>query len=161
MVGIYPTVGCLVFLDKNSLDEAKRQVLISLQDLIPQNSWQQTSVVTLVALALIGGSRLQALVHFIIPQTGVFAFIGFDEDQIVHLARYTGLTITELLSPYVAAFETVPGSEAVGMGFELSPLTGMEDSDLKEAGISLLFVRNRDTSRWERREVLPMVGHYL
>jgi len=142
-------------------DQAKRRIFIGLCSLIPETSWQQSNLGSLFALAQLGTSDIQVLVHVHEEPPGIFVLLNFDEDQVIQISHRTGLTITELLSPYIVALETVEGSNAIGIGFELSPPSGEDDQSLKDAGIAQFFVWDADNAKWIRRELLPMVGHYL
>lgn len=161
MTGVHPTIGCLVFIDKIPSTQAREQVLESLHSLIPKDSWQQFDMRPLYGWGRVGATCLQAIMHTYELQNLNLVILDFDEDEVVHLSRRTGLTITELLAPYVVAMETIVDSKAVGIGFELSPPSTIDDQNLKNAGVALFFVRGKDNEAWIRKELLPMVGHYL
>jgi hypothetical protein len=160
MIGEYPTVGFIVFMGDAPAHEASERVLQSLDSLIAQNTRLSHDSVPSYTSGVIGNARLEAIMYTQDTQDGIFVCINFDEDQVVDVSRNTGLTIAELLSPYVAALETVVGNEGVGVGFEVSPPDNTEDKALKDAGIALFFVRDKNTKKWMRKEITPVVGHY-
>ena len=138
-------------------------MLRGLHSFVPSGSWEEANTGTLFASATLGGSCRQAIAMAQETEAGVFVFLEFDEDEVVDLTRQTGLSIAELLAPYVAALEKMPGCAAVGMGFELSPPTDTNDDSLVDAGISQYFAWDVNNEKWLRKELLPlpMVGHYL
>jgi len=161
MIGEHPTVGCIVLMGDLPASEANERVLKSLDSLIPLNQWQPHESARSFASGVLGNAHLQAIVHTQKTQDGIFVFLVFDEDQVIAVSRCTGLTIAELLSPYVVVLESAIGSEGIGIGFELSPPSDTGDQALKDAGIALFFARDTDTQRWGRKELLPIIGHYL
>jgi len=63
--------------------------------------------------------------------------------------------------PYVQAAKTLPGVLAVALGFELSPPADLREQSLRNAGVALLFARDKEHKSWSRKQLSPMVGHYL
>lgn len=161
MTGLYPTVGCFVILNQMPVKEAKKDVLARLHSLIVQNSEEKSGTETRIVLAMLAATHLEAIIYAQEAAIGICVFINFDEEQVVHLARQTGLNIDELLSPYVAALETVAGCKGIGIGFELSPPLGTDNQRLMDAGISQYFSWDQENTRWNREKILPMIGHFL
>ena len=161
MTGTHPTVGFMVLMGDLPSSEANERVRRSLDALISQRPQQADASVPSYLSGMIGNTLLEVLIFSQDTENGIFVCIDFDEDEVVDLSRNTGLTVAELLSPYIAALETVNGTEGIGVGFELSPPSSIEDKALKDAGIALFFLRDRNTETWTRREIQPFVGHYI
>lgn len=158
MIGEYPTVGCLILLDKahytniESMVQALQATLtISIQR-DPQNTVQEGT-------ALLGGSQHQMIM--LAQEVGdlIAVHIEFDEHEVMHLSQQTGLSFKQLFMPYVQAAKSVLGVLAVGIGFELSPPFDLREETTQEAGIAVLFYRDEAHKSWSRRQTMPLVGH--
>ncbi len=140
-----------------------RAAMSALANLVPEDGWLISNEYPPRARAPLGPVVVEVLIMCINGDgaTVPHIIVYFDEEEVVILARKCGLTICELLSPYVGALQTIPTCTAVGMGFELSPTTGLDDRAIESAGISQYFTKEAPESGWMRREIYPMVGHYL
>ena len=160
MIGVHPTVGCLILLEKHSFTSLEN-VLQSLQSLIPIGEWNCSENACLSGEAALGGSMhpMIALVQDVGEMAAVH--IEFDEDEVAQIGRTTGLSLEQLFMPYVQAAKTLPGVIAIGVGFELSPPSDLQEVSLQEAGVAVLFARDEEHKSWSRQETLPMIGHYV
>jgi hypothetical protein len=149
MIGTYPTVGCLILMDKLSFTSIE-DVVRALQAMIPISEGK----------AALGGDMhpMLAMVQEVGEMTAVQ--IEFDEDEVAVIRQATKLSVEQLFMPYVQAAKTIPGVVAIGVGFELSPPSDLQEETLQEAGVAVLFARDEKHKSWSRQETLPMVGHY-
>lgn len=161
MIGTYPTVGCLILIDKLCFNSLK-DTLQAFQALIPGGQ-EAASPVSRGEAALGGGMHPMLLLVQEANKQGsdkmVAVHIEFDEEEVMHLARQTGLSYEQLFMPYVQAAKSVPGVLAVGIGFELSPPSDLLTETVQDAGIAVLFARDEDHKSWSRRQTMPLVGH--
>ena len=97
---------------------------------------------------MLGGRQQEILLHCQQTTDKSAIFLAFDEDQTVILARQTGLTISELLSPYVLVLEQIKGAYLVGIGFELSIPSRDDNESLKDIGIAIAWIRERENEGW-------------
>ena len=160
MIGTHPTIGCLIVLDKASFAGVER-VVQALQSFIPISGWHRSETGPSLGRAALGGGMPGMTVT--VQETDERAFIQFefDEDEAVHLARTTEISLEQLFLPYVQAAKTLPGVLAVAVGFELSPPADFREQSLRDAGVAVLFARDEEHKSWSRTETLPTVGHYL
>ncbi len=162
MIGDYPTVGCLIVLDGASFPGTP-EIVRSLQQFIPLSGecWYEQG--TSRGRAALGGEMREMLVYSLALSEDspalTFFFIEFDEEETAKLARSEGLSFERLLMPYVQAAKTLPGVQAVALGFEMSPPDDLSEKSLSEAGVSLLFTRDGNEKSWSRKQIRPMVGH--
>ena len=158
MIGEYPTVGCLILLEKAHYTSIEGLVqalqpttAISLQP-NPDSAVQE-------GVAMLGGGQHQMIM--LAQEVGevTAVHIEFDEQEVMRVSRQTGLSIEQLFMPYVQAAKSVPGVLAVGIGFELSPPSDLQPEAVQEAGIAVLFERDEEHKSWSRQQTLPLVGH--
>ena len=157
MIGTFPTVGCLILIDKlyfTGLDD----VLQAFQALIP-GSHEATATVSW-GEAVLGGEMRPVLLFAQELNQMTAVHIEFDEDEVEGIRQATGLSIEQLFLPYVQAAKAVPGVLAVGVGFELSPPTNLEEETTQEAGIAILFYKDEAHKSWSRRQTMPLGGYY-
>jgi len=88
------------------------------------------------------------------------AFLLFDEDELVGVSRDLGIPIDVLMNPYVERAQSVLGVDAIGFGFEIGPVSSLEDQVLREAGVRRVFLREEGGGKWYAKDLGPMVGHY-
>ncbi len=157
MIGSYPTVGCLILIDKLCFTGVK-DVLQAMQALIP-SSHDATTPVSRGEAAL-GGNMHPMLLIVQEVDTMTAVHIEFGEDEVEGVRKATRLSEEQLFMPYVQAAKTIPGVIAVGIGFELSPPTDLQEKTLQEAGVAVLFERDAEDKSWSRQQTMPMVGHY-
>ncbi len=158
MIGIHPTAGCLILIEKTSF-AGVNQTVQALQSLMPMNNWHYSDTGTSSGRAALGGSMLEMLAHAQETQNMIALHLEFDEDEVVRLTRATGLSLEQLFLPYVQAAKALPGVIAAGVGFELSAPADLREQSLQEAGIAVLFARDEDHKSWSRKQTLPLVGH--
>ena len=157
MIGTFPTVGCLILIDKLYFTSME-DVLQAFKGLIPSGDKMTASVSR--GEAALGGELhpVLLLVQDMILVTAVQ--IEFDEDEVVSISQATRLSVEQLFLPYVQAARTLPGVIAVGLGFELSPPGDLQQKSLQEAGIAVLFTPEEADKSWSRQQTMPLVGHY-
>ncbi len=162
MIGDYPTVGCLIVLDGASFPGTP-EIVRTLQTFIPFSGECWYAQGTSRGRAALGGEMREMLIYSLAfsgdTPAMTFFFLQFDEEETANLARSAGLSFERLLMPYVHAAKTLPGVQAVALGFELSPPDGLSEKSLSEAGASILFTRDGDEKSWSRKQIRPMVGH--
>ncbi len=158
MIGEYPTVGCLVLLEKASFVDIAG-VVQALQSAIPLSIQPDSHNAVQVGEAMLGGSRQEMIM--LAQEVGdiVAVHIEFDEHDVIHLSQQSGQSFEQLFMPYVQAAKSVPGVLAVGIGFELSPPSDLLEETTQEAGIAVLFYRDEAHKSWSRRQTMPLVGH--
>ena len=163
MIGVNPTVDCVVIREGVALQEATTDLkaLLAKTLLVPERNWHYPDENKQIALAMLGGRQQEILLHCQQTTDKSAIFLAFDEDQTVILARQTGLTISELLSPYVLVLEQIKGAYLVGIGFELSIPSRDDNESLKDIGIAIAWIRERENEGWMRKELQPVIGHYL
>ena len=163
MIGHNPTLGFIVIMQGVTLCETVSPLKAQLNRalLVLEENWHQEDENKEISLAILGGKQHEVLLYHQTLERMSAVFLAFDEDQIVLLARQTGLTISELLSPYVLVFEQMLEVQLIGIGFELSIPNRDDDESLKNAGIAIAFIQDKQTGSWKRKELLPVVGHYL
>lgn len=157
MIGTYPTVGCLILIDKICFTSIK-DVLQATQALIPSSHDATTQVSR--GEAALGGSMHPMLLMVQEVDTMTAVHIEFDEDEVEVIREATGLSEEQLFMPYVQAAKTIPGALAIGIGWELSPPRDLQEKSLQEAGIAVLFKRDEEDKSWSRQQTMPLVGHY-
>ncbi len=159
MIGIHPTVGCLIVLDRSHFTGVK-QVIQALQRFISISVEPLHDAGASHGHAALGGAMPEMIV--ITQETGgrTSVQIEFDEEETVSLARATKTSFEQLLMPYVQAAKTLPGVLAVALGFELSPPADLREHSLRDAGIAVLFTRDEEHKSWSRKGTSPMVGHH-
>lgn len=158
MTGTSPTVGCLILLDKicfTGIEDFIRRF----QSMIPIGEWNRSENRMLFGEAALGGSKHEMIVMAQEFGEKVAVQIEFDEAEINDVVKTTKQSVEQLFMPYVQAAKTIPGVLAIGVGFELSPPSDLQESSLQEAGIALLFARDEEHKSWLRQETLPLVGH--
>lgn len=160
MIGTHPTISCLIVLDKASFAGVER-VVQALQSFIPISGWRCSETGPSPGRAALGGEMPEMIVTAQQTDERAFVQFEFDEDEAVHLARTTKLSLEQLFLPYVQAAKTLPGVIAVAVGFELSPPADLQEQSLRDAGVAVLFARDEEHKSWSRKETSPMVGHYL
>ncbi len=150
MIGTYPTVGCLLLMDKSSFLGIGnvREAL-------------QATVAIGEGEAALGGDMHPMLLFVQEADEMTVVHVEFDEDEVEGIRQATGLSIEQLFLPYVWAAKAIPGVFAVGIGFELSPPSDLGKKSLQEAGVAVLFTRDEAQKSWLRWEMLPLVGHYV
>ena len=148
MIGVHPTVGCLILVSKASFTSIEA-VIQALQSIIPISEGR----------AALGGSMHPMIA--MVQEAGEMAavHIEFDEEEVAQIGQATGLSLEQLFMPYVQAAKTIPGVIAIGVGFELSPPSDLQEESLQEAGVAVLFARDEEHKSWSRQEALPMAGH--
>lgn len=157
MIGSYPTVGCLILIDKlsfNGIDD----LLQAFRPMI-SNSYNAVLPVSR-GEAVLGGSMHPMLLMVQEVDTMTAVHIEFGEDEVEEIRQATGISVEQLFMPYVQAAKTIPGIIAVGLGFELSPPRDLQGKSLQEAGVAVLFARDEKDKFWSRQETMPLVGHY-
>ena len=159
MMGEYPTVGCLVLLEKASF-QGLETVVQALRPTTAISLEPDQAGAVQYGQAMLGDSQLEmlALVHEAGDVTAVH--IEFDEDEVTRIAQQTGLSLEQLFMPYVQAAKAVPGVLAIGIGFELSPPSNFYNESIQQAGIVILFALNKAHKSWSRQQTMPLVGHY-
>lgn len=157
MIGTYPTVGCLILMDKLCFTGIK-DVLQAMQALVP-SSHEATMPVSRGEAAL--GSGMHPMLLMVQEADKMTAVhIEFDEDEVEHIRQAMGLSVEQLFMPYVQAARTLPGVIAIGLGFELSPPGDLQEKSLQEAGVAVLFARDEEDKSCSRQQTMPLVGHY-
>lgn len=157
MIGTYPTVGCLILIDKpyfTGIGDVLRafgtMISSSHQSIIPLSRGE----------AALGG-RMHPMLTLVQEAGDMTAVhLEFDEDEVEKVTKETGLSVEQLFMPYVQAAKTIPGIIAVGLGFELSPPRDLQGESLQESGIAVLFAPDEEDKFWSRQETMPLVGHY-
>lgn len=160
MIGIHPTVGCLIVFDKAHFEGVK-QIVQALQSFIPISGWHCSETGPSLGRAALGGEMPEMIVTAQESKGRTVVQFAFDEDEAVHLARAANLSLEQLFMPYIQAAKTLPGVLAVAVGFELSPPADLREQSLRDAGVAVLFARDEEHKSWSRKETLPMVGHYV
>lgn len=161
MIGTHPTVGCIAFIEKALSGDAVKLFQQALHPIIPEDSWRCPNDVWVSASAMLADSHHSALLYSQVTKSTRFIFLDFDEDEIVNHSRRTGLSIEELLLPCVRLMWTIRETLMIGLGFEVSPPEGLEDQVLRDNGIAVIYLRNHSDDTWVRKQLLPIVGHYL
>lgn len=161
-IGGGPTVGCMALFDQFPAERAIFRVVECLHPIAASGNWTPATgrEHVLYSNILFGDTQLPTLLYTIIDNS-TSVLLDFDEDQVVSVARRTGLTIAELLAPYIGVLESVAEVHGIAVGFEISPPTGLDDASLRDAGIALFFKRTPDNSSWSRSDLLPLIGHRL
>ncbi len=158
MIGTFPTVGCLVFLHRDTPKMAVRQVLSALDTFV--KVYRQKDERWLIH-ANIEGEQMEGLI-FTQPgndECSTVVFVEFDEEATVLLARRNGKALDRIFLPFVSACENLLQAKAVGIGFETSVPTGFDDHSLESAGIAVLYEKNQDRNIWSRRDIYRLTGH--
>lgn len=158
MIGEYPTVGCLILLDRAYFTSAEN-VIQSLQSSLPISVQPDPHNTVLAGEAQIGGSQHEIIV--LAQEVGdvTAIHIEFDEHEIIQVSRTTEQSFEQLFMPYVQAAKGLPGVLAIGIGFELSPPTDFLAETVQDAGIAVLFEQDKEHKSWSRRQTMPLVGH--
>ena len=159
MIGEYPTVGCLILLDKAYFVSVEA-VIQALQSALPISIQPDPQNTVLLGEAQIGGSLHEIIVLAQEAGDMTAVHIEFDEHEIIQVAQNTALSFEQLFMPYVQAAKSVPGILAIGIGFELSPPVDLQAAAIQEAGIAVLFERDEEHKSWSRQQTMPLVGHY-
>ena len=159
MIGENPTVGCLLLLEKTCYKDIM-SVVQALQAAISITVQTDTPSTVLTGEAMLGGSQHEMIL--LAQDVGNLAavHIEFDEQQVMHAAQRTGLSLEQLFMPYVQAAKGVPGILAVGIGCELSPPAVFLTETIQESGIAVLFERDADHKSWSRQQTMPLIGHW-
>ncbi len=159
MIGEYPTVGCLMLLEKASF-QSLESVVQALQPTTAIGIEPDPTNNVQYGHAMLGGSQLEMLA--LVQEAGdvTAVHIEFDEADVTRIAQQTGLSFEQLFMPYVQAAKAVPGVLAIGVGFELSPPSDFYTETIQEAGIAVLFERDEEHKSWSRQQTMPLVGHY-
>ena len=157
MIGTFPTVGCLILIDKLCFTSME-DMLQAFGALIPIGDKMTDSVSR--GEAALGGEMHPVLLLVQDMSQTIAVQIEFDEDEVVSVSQATRLSVEQLFLPYVQAARTLPGVIAVGLGFELSPPADLQEKSLQEAGIAVLFTRDDEEKSWSRQQTMPLVGHY-
>jgi hypothetical protein len=156
MIGTYPTVGCLILIDKLCFTSME-DVLPAFQALIPSS--YKAIIPVSRGEAVLGGSMHPMLLMVQEMDKMTAVHIEFDEDEVESISKALGLSVEQLFMPYVQAARTLPGVIAIGLGFELSPPRDLQEKSLQEAGIAVLFERDEKHKSWDRQQTMPLVGH--
>jgi len=159
MIGTHPTVGCLILLEKTSFTSVEN-VLQALQSMIPIRERRGLDNATFCGEAALGGGMHEIIVWA--EEAGAMAAVHleFDEDEVVRVGQATELSVEQLFMPYVQAAKTIPGTLAIGVGFEISSPADLKLASLQDAGVAVVFARDEEHKSWLRQENLPPVGHY-
>lgn len=155
MIGTYPTVGCLILIDKLRFTSVE-DVLQAFQALIPSSHEAITPVSR--GEAKLGGEMHPMLLMVQEVDKTTAVHIEFDEDEVEGIREATGLSEEQLFMPYVQVAKTIPGVLAIGIGWELSPPADLREKSLQEASIDVLFARDEEDKSWSRQETPPRVG---
>lgn len=158
MIGSYPTVGCLILVDKLYFTGIG-DVLQAFQALIPSNYKAVLPVSR--GEAMLGGGMHPMLLMVQEVDTMTAVHIEFGEDEVEGIRQATGLSEEQLFMPYVQAAKALPGVLAIGIGFELSPPTDFSPETVQEAGIAVIFKRDEEHKSWLRQQTMPLTGHYV
>jgi hypothetical protein len=157
MTGKYPTVGCLILIDKLCFTSIE-DVLPAFQAMIPSSHKALLPVSR--GEAMLGDEIHPMLLLVQEADKTTAVHIEFDEDEVEGISKATGLSVEQLFMPYVQAARTLPGVIAIGLGFELSPPGDLQEKSLQEAGVAILFERDEEDKSWSRQQTMPLVGHY-
>lgn len=158
MIGEHPTVGCLIQCEASNITNSDEQFLQYLDPFIPSQSWMQLSNGSRISRVIISNREIDIL-FFTGESFYKYIFLEFDEDVLVSLFHVTGMSLIEILSPFISVLQSIECNHAIGIGFEMSIPSGLDDDALRAAGITTFFQRNSE-GNWGRREVSPVVGHY-
>ena len=172
MIKLGPPVGCVVFLHNSSGAVGVEKLLRAFEALVvfgdrhchegaAFNDRHYYEGVSSSAWAKLGGEQLEVIVSTEKIGVANLVFLNFNEDEVVHLAREKKTAITELFMPYVETAKAVDETLAIALGFDLSAPSDLREQSLHEVGVALLFARDESSQLWLRRELRPMVGHYL
>ena len=154
------TIGCLILVDK-PFYETMDYVLEPLKFIIPTNIWWRAGESAILHSHASLGGNMQ-IMRSINKEIGdmVAVRIEFDKDDVVQLSEATESSIEKLFMPYFQAAKTIPGVLAVGIGFNLSFPSDLQESSLQEAGVAVLFARDDEHKSWSRQQTMPLVGHF-
>lgn len=157
MIGTYPTVGCLILIDKLSFTGID-DLLQAFRPMIP-SSYKAIVPISRGEAAL--GNEMHPVL-ILVQEVGdkIALQIEFDEDEVESIRQTTEISVEQLFMPYVQAARTLPGVVAVGLGFELSPPGDLQKASLQAAGIAVLFARDEEDKSWSRQQTMPLAGHY-
>lgn len=153
-----PTVGLLILVDK-PFYETLQYVIEPLRIAVPFSVVHCGTSATFRSFAQPGG-RVYTMQSRNKKVDGMVAVrVIFSKHEVIKLIEAKTVSIENLFTPYVQAAQTVPGVLAIGIGFNLSFPSDLDETSLRQAGIVLLFTRNVDKKSWSRQRITPLVGH--
>ena len=154
-----PTVGCLILLNK-PFYETLQYVVEPLRVAVPYNAVHCGAGATFQGFAPVGGRAYTMQSRNKEVGDMVAVRLVFSKHEVVQVSKTRKTTIEDLFKPYVQAAQTVSGVIAVGIGFNLSFPSDLQDMSLWEAGVTILFKRASTPKLWLRQEINLGIRHH-